>query len=89
MPYVRLDELEKEFVTPKYSTAFGELVAGERIEGGRLRDDADEGAVLHAHPQEQVMIIVSGRLGGEMEGGDEELGPGRGLPRPAETSSTR
>ena len=41
MPYIRLDELEKEFVTPKYSTAFGELVAGERIEVGRLRFDAD------------------------------------------------
>ena len=65
---IHLDEIDKEYVTPKYSTAFGELVAGERIEVGRLRFDANEGAVEHAHPQEQVMIVISGRLQVEMEG---------------------
>ncbi len=66
MPLIRLDEIDKEFVTPKYSTAFGELVAGERIEVGRLHFDANEGAVELAHPQEQVMIIISGRLKAEI-----------------------
>jgi quercetin dioxygenase-like cupin family protein len=81
MPLIRLDEIEKEYVTPKYSTAFGELVAGDRIEVGRLRFDADEGAVEHAHPQEQVMIVISGRLHVEIpsEGEDAELGPGEGF----------
>ena len=81
MPLLRLDEIDKEFVTPKYSTAFGELVAGERIEVGRLRFDADEGAVEHAHPQEQVMIIISGRLRVEIPSENEaaELGPGEGF----------
>jgi quercetin dioxygenase-like cupin family protein len=81
MPLIRLDEIEKEFVTPKYSTAFGELVAGDRIEVGRLRFEANEGAVEHAHPQEQVMIIISGRLRVEIasEGEDAELGPGEGF----------
>src|SRR5829696_5220720 len=81
MPLIRLDEIEKEYVTPKYSTAFGELVAGDRIEVGRLRFDADEGAVEHAHPQEQVMIIISGRLHVEIpsEGEEAELGPGEGF----------
>ena len=82
MPLIRLDEIEKEYVTPKYSTAFGELVAGERIEVGRLRFDANEGAVEHAHPQEQVMIVITGRLRVEMEGEDEELGPGEGFHAP-------
>ena len=79
MPFLHLDEIDKEFVTPKYSTAFGELVAGEKIEVGRLRFDADEGAVEHAHPQEQVMIILSGRLQVEMEGETAQLGPGEGF----------
>jgi quercetin dioxygenase-like cupin family protein len=79
MPLIRLDEIEKEFVTPKYSSAFGELVAGDRIEVGRLRFDANEGAVEHAHPQEQVMIIISGRLRVEMEGEDAELAAGEGF----------
>jgi quercetin dioxygenase-like cupin family protein len=84
MPLIHLDELEKEFVTPKYSSAFGELVAGERIEVGRLRFDANEGAVEHAHPQEQVMIVVSGRLRVEIpsEGQDGEVGPGEGFHAP-------
>jgi len=81
MPLIRLDEIEKEYVTPKYSTAFGELVAGDHIEVGRLRFDADEGAVEHAHPQEQVMIVITGRLHVQIpsEGEDAELGPGEGF----------
>lgn len=81
MPLIRLDEIEKEYVTPKYSSAFGELVAGDRIEVGRLRFEADEGAVEHAHPQEQVMLVISGRLRVEIpsEGEDAAIGPGEGF----------
>ena len=81
MPLIRLDEIEKEYVTPKYSSAYGELVAGDRIEVGRLRFEGNEGAVEHSHPQEQVMIIISGRLRVQIpsEGEDAELGPGEGF----------
>ena len=82
MPLIHLDEIDKEYVTPKYSSAFGELVLGERIEVGRLRFEADEGAVEHAHPQEQVMIVISGRLQVELEGVAGELGPGEGFHAP-------
>lgn len=88
MPLIRLDEIDKEYVTPKYSTAFGELVAGERIEVGRLHFDANEGAVEHAHPQEQVMIVISGRLQVDIpsEGESGELGPGEGFHAPPNVS---
>jgi quercetin dioxygenase-like cupin family protein len=81
MPLIRLDEIEKEYVTPKYSSAFGELVAGERIEVGRFRFDPDEGAVEHAHPQEQVMIVITGRLKVEIpsEQTEGDVGPGEGF----------
>jgi quercetin dioxygenase-like cupin family protein len=82
MPLIRLDEIDAEYVTPKYSSAFGELVLGERIEVGRLRFEANEGAVEHAHPQEQVMIVISGRLQVELEGEAGELGPGEGFHAP-------
>jgi hypothetical protein len=49
MPFLVFDEIDKEVVTPKYSTAYGELVTGEFIEVGRLRFKAGEGAVEHAH----------------------------------------
>lgn len=82
MPIITMDRMEKQYVTPKYSTAFGELVTGERIEVGRLSFDPDEGAVEHAHPQEQVLYVISGRL--RVTLGDEsgEVGPGEGFHAP-------
>lgn len=82
MPLIRLDEIDKDYVTPKYSTAFGELVAGERIEVGRLRFEPGEGAVEHAHPQEQVVVVLSGRLRVELPGESGEIGPGEGFHAP-------
>ncbi len=79
MPFLVFDELDKETVTPKYSTAYGELVTGEFIEVGRLGFKAGEGAVEHAHPHEQVMYVISGKLSVDLEGEHAELGPGMGF----------
>jgi quercetin dioxygenase-like cupin family protein len=79
MPFLVFDEIEKETVTPKYSTAFGELVTGESIEVGRLRFKAGEGAVEHAHPHEQVMYVMTGKLSVDLDGEHAELGPGMGF----------
>lgn len=76
MPFVVFDEVEKEFVTPKYSTAFGELVTGQHIEVARLTFKAGEGAVEHQHPHEQVMYVISGHLSVDLAGEHAELGPG-------------
>ncbi|MQA06437.1 MAG: cupin domain-containing protein [Streptosporangiales bacterium] len=83
MPLIKLDEMEKEYVTPKYSTAFGELVTGNRIEVGRLAFEPGEGAVAHSHPQEQVMYVISGRLAVEFPDETGELGPGEAFHAPA------
>ncbi len=37
MTFLDFDKLEPEYVTPRYSQAFGPLVTGEQIEVGRLR----------------------------------------------------
>ena len=76
MPFVVFDEVEKEFVTPMYSTAFGELVTGQHIEVARLTFKAGEGAVEHQHPHEQVMYVISGHLSVDLAGEHAELGPG-------------
>jgi quercetin dioxygenase-like cupin family protein len=65
-----------EFVTPKYSTAFGESITGEQVEVARLTFKAGEGAVEHAHPQEQVMYVISGHLSVDLAGEHAELRPG-------------
>jgi quercetin dioxygenase-like cupin family protein len=81
MPLIKLEELEAGYVTPKYSTAYGELVLGETIEVGRFNYSPEEGAVEHAHPHEQVMIVISGRLAVEIpdEGIEAEAGPWEGF----------
>jgi quercetin dioxygenase-like cupin family protein len=83
MPFFNFDEIEKEYATPKYSTAFGELVMGDKLEMGRLNFDAGEGAVEHAHPQEQIMYVVSGRLKVEFRDETQEIGPGSAFLAPS------
>ncbi len=82
MPFFDFDTIEAEYVTPKYSKAFGPLITGSRIEVGRLRFGAGEGAVPHAHPQEQIMVVLSGRLRVTVDGESRELGPGEGFLAP-------
>jgi quercetin dioxygenase-like cupin family protein len=75
MPVHKLSELKKELVTPKHSTAFGSLVTGKQIEFGVLRFKAGEGANEHAHPHEQVLFVLSGRVRMVIGGETHELGP--------------
>ena len=75
MPVYKFDALQKEYVTPKHSTAFGSLVSGEQIEVGMLRYKAGEGAAEHAHAHEQVIVVLSGRVRMVIGGESYELGP--------------
>lgn len=79
MPFFDFNKLESEYVTPKYSKAFGPLVAGGQIEVGWLRFGASEGAVPHAHPQEQIMVVIKGRLQATVDEETRILGPGEGF----------
>ena len=82
MPFIHYDEIAPEFVTPKHSTAYGELATGEFIEVGRLTFKAGEGANEHQHPHEQIMIVINGRVRVTLEGESAELGPGSGFHAP-------
>jgi quercetin dioxygenase-like cupin family protein len=84
MPFIDFDSLEKETVTPRYSTAYGEVATGEQVELGRLRFKAGEGAVEHRHPHEQIMYVVAGRLRVTLEGETEEIGPGQAFHAPSD-----
>jgi quercetin dioxygenase-like cupin family protein len=75
MPARKVDELRQELVTPQHSTAFGGLVTGEQVELGVLRYKAGEGAHEHAHPQEQIFLVLSGRVRMTIGGETFELGP--------------
>jgi quercetin dioxygenase-like cupin family protein len=76
MGFHRFDAMPKEYVTPQHSRAYGELLTGQWIEVGRLRFARGEGANSHQHPQEQIMVVISGRLRVTLDGETAELGPG-------------
>jgi quercetin dioxygenase-like cupin family protein len=61
MPIYQLEDLPEEFVTPQHSTAYGRLITGTQVEVGLLRYKAGEGAKQHAHPHEQVLLVLSGK----------------------------
>ena len=75
MPFYKFDALKKEHMTPKHSTAFGSLITGEQIEVGLLRYKKGEGANEHAHPHEQVLFVLSGRVEMMIGGEKAVLGP--------------
>lgn len=82
MPFIHYDEIEREFVTPQHSTAYGALAAGEAIEVGLLTFKGGEGAKPHQHPHEQIVVVLKGRIRVSIGDEEQELGPGSGFQAP-------
>ena len=84
MPFLEMRQIREEYVTPKHSTAFGRLITGTQVELGVLRYKKGEGAKTHAHPHEQILLLLSGRARATL--GDEvrEVGPGIAIHIPPE-----
>jgi quercetin dioxygenase-like cupin family protein len=76
MPFIEMEALRPEYVTPKHSTAFGRLITGTQVELGVLRYKAGEGAKTHAHPHEQILLLLSGRARATIGDDVREIGPG-------------
>jgi quercetin dioxygenase-like cupin family protein len=62
MPFYNLAEVAEELVTPQHSTALGRLITGTQVEFAILRFKANEGAKMHAHPHEQVVYVMRGKM---------------------------
>lgn len=83
MPFVHYGQIEKEFVTPKHSTAYGALAAGDSIEVGYLSFKGGEGATPHQHPHEQIVVVLKGRIRARLGEEEQDLGPGSGFHVPS------
>jgi quercetin dioxygenase-like cupin family protein len=79
MAIVSLKDVKDELVTPRHSTAFGKLITGEHIEIGLLRYKAGEGASEHAHPHEQITIILKGKSRVTIDGQVSIVGEGEAV----------
>lgn len=69
MGLVRFDEHVDNVVAGQYSAARGPVLRSEKIEVAKIYFAKGEGAKLHAHPEEQVIYVLRGRL--EVTLGDE------------------
>ena len=76
--FFRWAEMESDFITPKYSKGKGPTIRGERIEVALMNYPTGPEGKPHVHPNEQVQIILKGKvktiLGGETTiNGPEEI----------------
>jgi quercetin dioxygenase-like cupin family protein len=77
MGLVTFDQDLDNVVTGQYSTATGPVLRGLEIELARISFEPGGGAVLHSHPEEQIVYVLEG--GARVTLGDEvyEVGSGQ------------
>jgi quercetin dioxygenase-like cupin family protein len=85
MPIYQLENIPEEFVTPKHSRAYGRLITGTQVEVGLLRYKAGEGAKEHAHPHEQILLVLSGKCRLTLDGKPTIIGSGMAALIPSNT----
>ena len=86
MPFYKWDELEADSITPKYSSAKGPNIKGEKMEVGLFFYPAGTEAKPHTHPNEQFQVVLKGKAKWYIEGdGEKVIGPGDVVLVPAKT----
>lgn len=76
MPFYRWEQLPRETITPRHSTTYGETVNGEKLSVGFYRIPGGTGAKPHSHPNEQVIVVLKGRMRFHLGGEERVVGPG-------------
>lgn len=79
MTFYDFNEMAEELVTPGKSAAMAKLITGSQVELAVLRFNAGEGAVMHSHPQEQILYMLKGRMKITTGGKDTVIGPGEAV----------
>jgi quercetin dioxygenase-like cupin family protein len=85
MPFCRWSELADEKITPKYATTHGLTVSGSRLSVGFYKVPGGTGARPHAHPNEQVIAVMKGRMKSRLGREERIVGPGEVILVPPDT----
>ena len=83
MTFYTPKELDRTVISPQYSTAEGPTIKGLRIKVGYYRYPAGTGAKPHAHPEEQIITVLKGRIRSRVGREEKVLGPGEAVYIPA------
>jgi quercetin dioxygenase-like cupin family protein len=77
--FYRWDEMESGFITPKYSSAQGPTLLGDRMEVVYMYFPAGTEGKLHSHPNEQIQVVLQGKATAVIEGEEYTMEPGTGI----------
>jgi len=81
--FFRLADISRSVIMPEYSTAEGPTIKGKKVEVGYYRYSAGTGAKTHAHPEEQIITVLKGRIRSRVRDEEKILGPGEAVYIPA------
>lgn len=59
--FIAWERMKSDFITPKYSSARGPTLTGERIEVSLMSMPAGTEGKPHSHPNEQIQVVLRGK----------------------------
>jgi quercetin dioxygenase-like cupin family protein len=80
--FFKWDEMQSDFITPKYSSGRGPVVTGERIEVAFMFYPGGTEAKPHSHPNEQIQVGLQGKVKYTIGNEDHVIGPEGGVLMP-------
>ena len=75
--------LEKRYISDEYSSAFGSVVKGDRMQVAMVHKDKGTGSRLHSHPNEQFNYVLKGEIKTRVEDEEKIMRPGELVHIPA------
>lgn len=82
--FFKWDEMQSDFITPKYSSGRGPVVSGDRIEVAFMFYPGGTEAKEHSHPNEQLQIGLKGKVKYVIGGQELVSGADGGVHMPVE-----
>ncbi len=81
--FIAWEKMKPDFITPRYSSARGPTLTGERIEVSLMFMPAGTEGKPHAHPNEQIQVVLTGKARALIGGEEHLVTPGGGVLFPA------
>ncbi|MBM4314270.1 MAG: cupin domain-containing protein [Deltaproteobacteria bacterium] len=80
------DNLDKSFFSHEYSSAYGSVIAGARIQVAMVHKEKGTGSRLHSHPNEQFNYVLKGEIRARVEEEEMMMKPGDLVHIPADAA---
>lgn len=68
--------MEKSLISHEYSSAYGSVIVGERMQVAMVHKEKGTGSRLHSHPNEQFNYVLKGDIRARVEDEETMMKPG-------------